>query len=118
MRSCQPAFSAALIGHVEAAYEDESEKNELCTPVPYPDTHIGWLRVKLQDLINTGRRSQDPNLVAWQNSSRLDAYSAAGQFEGEPAEDQMKILAHIGQQAEGAIANLEKLLEDLPDDLI
>jgi hypothetical protein len=118
VRTCQPAFSAALIGHVEAAYEDESEKNELCTPVPYPDTHIGWLRVTLQDLINTGRRSQDPNLVAWQNSSRLDAYSAAGQFEGEPAEDQMKMLARIVQQAEGAIANLEKLLEDVPDDLI
>ena len=34
VRLCQPVFSAALIGHVEAAYEDESEKNRICRPIP------------------------------------------------------------------------------------
>ena len=31
VRTCQQVFSAAFIGHVEAAYDDEAHKNELCT---------------------------------------------------------------------------------------
>jgi hypothetical protein len=34
VRTCQPVFSAAFIGHIESAYEKEALKNELCTPAP------------------------------------------------------------------------------------
>ena len=118
VRTCQPTFSAALIGHVEAAYEDEAEKNELCTPIPYPSTPIGWLRITRQDLINTARRNADTDLVAWLNNSRLDAYGAAGRIEGTPSEAQLKILSRIGEHIGAAISNLGKLLAHVPDDQI
>ena len=38
IRTCQPAFNAALIGYVEASRHDDSEKNLICPPNPYPDT--------------------------------------------------------------------------------
>ena len=36
VRTCQPAFSAAVIAHVEAAYPDDDTRNAFCSPVPYP----------------------------------------------------------------------------------
>ncbi|MCS5569120.1 MAG: NAD(P)-binding protein, partial [Pseudomonadales bacterium] len=44
VRTCQQVFSAAFIGHVEASYEDEQQKNELCAVVPHPNSDIDWLR--------------------------------------------------------------------------
>ena len=38
VRHCQQVFSAAFIGHVEASYDDQATKNELCTVVPHPDS--------------------------------------------------------------------------------
>ena len=36
VRTCQQVFSAAFIAHVEAAYSDETTKNELATVIPTP----------------------------------------------------------------------------------
>ena len=36
VRTCQPAFSAAVIAHVEASYADDDTRNAFCGPVPYP----------------------------------------------------------------------------------
>lgn len=36
VRTCQPTFSAAFIGHVEATVADEAEKNALCAAIPPP----------------------------------------------------------------------------------
>ena len=44
IRTCQPAFNAALIGYVEASRHDDTEKNLLCPPNPYPDTAADWIR--------------------------------------------------------------------------
>ena len=43
VRTCQPAFNAALIGYVEASRHDDTEKNLLCPPNPYPDTATDWI---------------------------------------------------------------------------
>ncbi len=44
VRTCQPTFSASFIGHTEAAYQDEAEKNELCTPIPCGRTAVAFYR--------------------------------------------------------------------------
>jgi hypothetical protein len=72
VRMCQQVFSAAFIGHVEAAYNDETLKNDLCTPVPHPDTPLDYLRTTLGNLLNGGRWAQDADLQAWLKHSRLD----------------------------------------------
>jgi len=43
VRTCQPVFSAALIGHVEAAYADDDTRNSLCAPIPNPEVPLDWL---------------------------------------------------------------------------
>lgn len=63
VRTCQQVFSAAFIGHAEASYEDEQQKNELCAVVPHPNSDIDWLRNRFADNVNTFRWNQDPKLM-------------------------------------------------------
>ena len=64
VRTCQQVFSAAFIAHVEASYPDNRVRNELCTPVPHPDSHLDWLRTTLSNGMNQARWGQDPELLA------------------------------------------------------
>ncbi len=75
VRTCQPVFSAAFIGHVEANYDDEIIRNEICAPIPHPDTDIDLLRCLFADLLNAGRWAQDETLQAWLAHARLDGFS-------------------------------------------
>jgi hypothetical protein len=76
LRMCQQVFSAAFIGHIESAYDGEALKNELCTPVPHPNTPLDYLRTVLGNLLNAGRWAQDAELQAWLRHSRLDFLNA------------------------------------------
>jgi hypothetical protein len=109
VRTCQPAFSAAFIGHVEVACDGEAQKNELCAPVMIPDTDLEWLTTTLTNSKNTARWNADPALAEWMRNSRLDAYSQAGRG-ATPNEAQVKMVQKIGEHAPRAIENLERLL--------
>jgi len=111
IRTCQPAFSAALIGHIEVAYEDEAAKNELSTPIPYPDTDLDWLPMTRDNLINQARWTGNSELNGWLRASRLDAYSKATPGT-DPTPEQLAIIGKIGEQTPGAISNLERLMEE------
>lgn len=74
VRGCQQIFSAALIAHVEAAYRDDVVKNELCVPVPHPDTDLDWLRLALADYSNQLRWFDEPELMSWFAAARLDLF--------------------------------------------
>lgn len=74
VRGCQQIFSAALIAHVEAAYRDDPARNELCVPLPHPDTDLDWLRLALADYTNQLRWLDDPDLTAWMSAARLDLF--------------------------------------------
>jgi hypothetical protein len=73
VRTCQPTFSAALIGHVEATFDDEDEKNRVCRPIQ-PTGPLDWLRMLAVQLDN--RRAVDPypQLQAWLTGTRLDPF--------------------------------------------
>jgi hypothetical protein len=113
VRRCQPTFSAAFVGHVEAAYTDDAEKNELCTPIPFPDTDLDWIPMALADAKNSARWNADHALGAWLRASRLDAYSSV-QFKGGPTPEQIAVLGNIGKYVPMAIENLPKLIAQLP----
>jgi hypothetical protein len=74
VRGCQQIFSAALIAHVEAAYRDDAVKNDLCVPLPHPDTDLDWLRLALADYTNQLRWFDDPELMSWLSAARLDLF--------------------------------------------
>ncbi|MCH8010068.1 MAG: NAD(P)/FAD-dependent oxidoreductase [Chloroflexi bacterium] len=115
LRTCQPTFSAGLTGHVEASYTDEAEKNELCTPVPYPNSDVDWLRVTLANALNGARWGTDSELSAWLGGSRLDVNSSFAGI-GEPSPAQLQILGKLGEYTAGAITNLQRLLADVDDE--
>ena len=74
VRGCQQVFSAAFIAHVEAAYQNDQVKNDVCAPVPHPDSDLDWLRVMIADNRNQLRWMHDPALMAWLDGSRLDLF--------------------------------------------
>ncbi len=72
VRPCQQVFSAAFIGHVEHAYDRDEKKNEICAPVPHPDTDMDWLRVT-KDFCRSERLwGADQRLRDWLVRSRLN----------------------------------------------
>ncbi|MCH7580786.1 MAG: NAD(P)/FAD-dependent oxidoreductase [Chloroflexi bacterium] len=114
IRTCQPTFSAGLTGHVEASYTDEAQKNELCTPIPYPNSDVDWLRMTHANTVLGARWGADTELSAWLNGSRLNVNRSFA-LDGPPNEAQLKILGKIGEHTAGAITNLQKLLAEVDD---
>lgn len=108
LRMCQQVFSAAFIGHIEAAYDEEQRKNELCTPVPHPDTPLDYLRTTLGNLLNGGRWARDTELQGWLRKARLDFLNApdtAGEADDELAQ-------RMAVSAEAAVEKLQRWLAD------
>ena len=75
VRTCQPVFSAALIGHVEAAYTDDDARNSLCAPIPNPEVPLDWLRMMHTYNENQIRWFDEPEMMAWLDSARLNILS-------------------------------------------
>jgi hypothetical protein len=71
-RSMQLLAAVAFIGHVEATYQEDEKKNELCKPVPHPNADIDFLRNSLADSINRENWDKDPKLQRWLQNCRLD----------------------------------------------
>ncbi|KAK6591933.1 pyridine nucleotide-disulfide oxidoreductase [Botrytis cinerea] len=74
VRYCQQVFSAALIAHVEAVYDNDEKKNSLCNPIPHPSKSIDWLGTKLRDYENTLLWNAEPKMTTWLSQSRLNLY--------------------------------------------
>ena len=72
VRTCQQVFSAGLLGYVEATYQDDEKKNELCKPVPHPNTDIDFLKNNLADAVNSEQWTKEPGLKNWLQKSRLN----------------------------------------------
>lgn len=67
---CQQVFSASLAAYVEASYDDDDLKNELCEPGPHPSTSLDLAKYMLDIGIRTRRWSEDPELRAWIGTAR------------------------------------------------
>ncbi len=110
VRQCQPAFSAAMIAHVEAARTDEADKNAICRPVPLPDRDIDWLVMLAVDLRNRVRWGKDPDLGDWQAASRLDGFGDRARRLLATTPEAQAHLQRYGAHFPGAMANLKTLL--------
>lgn len=110
VRIPQPAFSAALVAYVEAHYDDDAEKNQLCTTVPFPDSIDGYPAASMANMTNQLKWSQDKPLRQWISNSRLD-WSGKVISQVDPADaEKMAILARFKTSARAAAANMPKLL--------
>jgi len=111
VRGCQQVFSAAFIAHIEAARPDEKTKNELCTPVPHPDTDLDWLRLAIADNRNQLRWLEDPELTAWLNAARLDAVGQLSAAVPDKPRVRERLIGLVRAAVAAATENVETLLE-------
>jgi hypothetical protein len=106
IRACQPVFSAALTGYVEATCDD-ARKNRICPANRHPDAAADWI-----PLICTAQRAEiiwatDPDVSSWMQRSRLNATCGMADHQEDP---QMKsALARLFDNMEPAISKLETL---------
>ena len=108
VRTCQPAFSAAVIAHVETTYADDETRNAFCNPVPYPSDPADWLRMMLAFNKNQLRWFTDPEMMAWVDASRLNVLHHVTAGVSERARE--KIISVLTAQMPVLNDKLEKLL--------
>ena len=105
------SYSAAIVAHVEASYDDDAERNALCTPVPLADTPAEWPASTLGNLANQQAWAQDRAMQSWTRSCRLNPSSAAMNDPTPFTDDEqailMRVLGAIGPAAE----NLRRLAD-------
>jgi hypothetical protein len=113
VRGCQQVFSAALIAHVEAAYPDDTVKNQLCVPLPHPDTDLDWLRITLADFGNQLRWLDDPDLTGWLSTARLDLLGHLMGHLQAPASAKPRVRDRILCMAKSALSATATKLDQL-----
>tara|TARA_B100001250_G_scaffold414382_1_gene452397 strand:+ start:655 stop:2058 length:1404 start_codon:yes stop_codon:yes gene_type:complete len=111
VRTCQQAFSAALVAHVEATESDEVIKNEVCAVVPHPDDTLDWVRTTLQNTVNSIKWNSKPSLKEWLIDARLDGF---GRVRGRADRTliQEELLSRIVAATPDALAKLEAYLRE------
>ena len=109
VRAPQPAFSAALVAFVEAHYDDDAKKNELCATVPFPDGIELFPATNIVNMMNQVRWSQDAKLRDWIRTSRLDGFGKVIAAADPNDAAKMAIMAKIQTHGMAAVMNLQKL---------
>ena len=111
VRQFQPCFSAAILGFIEA-HIPEDEKNNYARPTPATDVVTDALLVFADALQNTFMWTQNAELSAWRNRSRLDKYSqlAASADKNDPKV--IEIMTRVMTHAFPAVENLQRLTTD------
>lgn len=106
VRTCQPTFSAAFVGHVEATYDDDAVKNELCSPIEPPEVALDLLRVFQLELATRTRWDRRPEIRTWLETCRLDPFSSVAKTQiGVDAE----ATEHLGRYLTNYAPAVEKL---------
>jgi hypothetical protein len=110
VRAPLPSFSAALCAYVEAHYEGDDAKNELCRAVPFPRNLLGYVQSTMVNMANQVRWSQDKALRSWVRDSRLDGFGKLVSTVDPSDTVKMGILSDLKQQGMAAMENAKKLL--------
>jgi hypothetical protein len=109
VRAPQPAFSAALIAYVEANYEDDAKKNQLCGTVPFPHTIDQYPACNIANMMNQMAWMQDAKLGKWIRDSRLDGFGKVIAAISPEDSEKQAILGAFRGHAMAAMGNLHRL---------
>jgi hypothetical protein len=104
------SFSAALCAYVEAHYASDEEKNQLCTPVPFPRNPAGFIASSMANAANQMRWGQDKALRAWMRDSRLDGFGKLASSVSPTDTEKMAIFAQLKEYSMQAGQNARKLM--------
>jgi NAD(P)-binding Rossmann-like domain len=110
VRAPLPTFSSAMIAYVEAHYEGDAQKNQLCGNVPFPTSIAGYARASMANMANQMQWAQDKTLRNWIRDSRLDGFGKLLASIDPSDTEKMTILGKMRQYAMAAAGNVTKLL--------
>ena len=110
VRAWRMSFSAAVIGHVEAAYDNDAIRNHICNPIPTPDVTADWPRDMLADLQTAQRWASDKTLRPWIAEHRLTGAGFAS-TSAEPSSELVHIRKRIKDARPRAEENLRRLIK-------
>ncbi|MEN2741645.1 FAD/NAD(P)-binding protein [Microbacterium sp. X-17] len=112
VRTCQPTFSASLIGFIEARFTDDVTKNYLCEPIPVPDVPLDWLRMLRTNLQNHSRWDEFEEVQGWLSTVRTRSFISDPAFYAADRPDVAELLCTYQDLLEPAMASLDRLLRD------
>jgi hypothetical protein len=72
VRQNSPTFNAALIAFVEAHRNEDTDKNRLCPPNPYPRSIGDWPGLNLRTWQIEQRWLREPDVAGWIAESRVN----------------------------------------------
>ncbi|MCF6329899.1 MAG: NAD(P)/FAD-dependent oxidoreductase, partial [Henriciella sp.] len=110
IRACQPTFSAAMTAYLEAALEDEDQKNQFSGPVPLPEGLPEFLTGMLMNMVNQFQWSRDPGIRQWMIDSRLDGFSAVIAAISKDDTEKQAVLKAFRGFARQAPENINRLI--------
>lgn len=113
VRSYQPVFSAAVIGHVEAKYDDEEVKNQLCGVVPLPNHDTDFIRFTAAFMMNQYQWGQSEDMKEWLLHNRLDGFSKMVADVDRDDAEKMAILKRVRSNVMPAMGKLQQYLAQL-----
>ncbi|MBT6272841.1 MAG: NAD(P)-binding protein [Chromatiales bacterium] len=113
VRTCQQAFSAAVVGHVESLSINDDEKNALCKVVPHPDSDTDWLEVTLGNFANSVAWMQDEGMRMWLERSRLEPSIRAPTFDVDASPGYHESRQRTRELTGPAMQNLKRLIADV-----
>jgi hypothetical protein len=109
VRAPQPAFSAALIAFVEAHYEGDAQKNQLCGTVPFPHDMAAYPACNIANMMNQMAWMQDKKLSQWIHDSRLDGFGKIIAAMDPKDRSKVELLGRLRGNAMAAVGNLSRL---------
>jgi hypothetical protein len=105
-------MSAATIAFVEANYDDEDVKNDVCAPIPLMDKNEDWVPMIYWHLRNVERRSTEQDLGRWMRANRLTGFGRPKGTKENPDPEYLEIVKRIQDATPVAYKNLKRLLYD------
>ncbi len=113
VRSYQPVFSAAFIAHVEAKYNDEAEKNRICSVVPLPNLDTDWIRMTGAQMMNQYQWSKVADLRTWLMANRLHGMGKLVQSAAKDDDAKQALLMSMRNNAAPAMLKIQRFLADI-----
>ena len=109
---CRPLPSAAVIAYVESHFEEEAEKNRLCTPVGVPERPSDWLAQWSTTLNNMARWAKHPAMNSWFNACRLSSTAIMTRGADAVGASRLGLLKERSVKAGAAAPRLKELIAD------
>lgn len=101
---------AALMGFIEATWDDDSERNRVCPPTPQVTLALDWVSMMRGILNSSALHATEPDLTAWSDRSRLSLTCGLSQHTNDPR--LAVAVARWADCSEPALKNADAFLAD------